>query len=149
MTLWDEVKKNLVDLYAVTSERTSELAKITSRRYDKFGISREIERQFSELGNLVYSSLKEGKTGILEDPALAALVKRVDELETELRLKDQQIEEIRKTYAAGKHSTGKTATVLTDPALGEGSGASAILLDTEGGDQAGATPDEDPDSEEK
>ena len=149
MTLWDDVKKNLIELYSVTSDRTSELAKITSRRYDKFGISREIERQFSELGNLVYSSLKEGKEAILEDPALATLVKRIDELETELRLKDREIDDIRKAHAAGKQGPPDSATVLTDPALAEGTDASAILLETGKDDEAGSGPVEDQDSVDK
>lgn len=149
MSLWDDVKKNLIDLYAVTSDRTSELAKITSRRYDKFGISREIERQFSEIGNLVYSSLKENKEAILEGPALAALVQRVDELEKELRLKDREIEKIRKDHAGRKHEAEGSATVLTDPILSEGSDSSAILLETGEADQTAENPDEGQDSIEK
>lgn len=149
MSLWDDVKKNLIELYSVTSDRTSELARITSRKYDKFGISREIERQFSELGNLVYSSLKEGKKDILEDPTLAALVQRLDELEKELRLKDQEIEEIRKANADKKQEAEGSATVLTDPVLPEGADTSAILLEAEAADSSQKGPEMDQESVEK
>ena len=50
MSLWEDVKKNLVSLYGTAAEKTNELAKVGSRRYDIFGLSREIERQFSEIG---------------------------------------------------------------------------------------------------
>ena len=65
MSMWDEVKKNLTEWYSVTSDKTSEVARITSLRYDKFGISRDIERQLSELGNIVYTGLKEGREDLL------------------------------------------------------------------------------------
>ena len=74
MSLWDDVKQNLSEWYTVAADKTSEVAKIASRRYDKFGISRDIERQFSELGSLVYNGLQEGREGILDDPAVTALI---------------------------------------------------------------------------
>ena len=55
MPLWEQVKGNLVEWYSAAADKTEELAKIGVRRYDKFGISREIERQFTELGGLIYA----------------------------------------------------------------------------------------------
>lgn len=153
MSLWNEVKSNLAEWYTVTSEKTSELARISTRRYDKFGISREIERQFSELGNFVYVGLKEGDADLLEHPTVQGLVERIQELEEELRAKDEEIEDIRSAYARGtqeeKEADGRSAatepeadakeaaerrdesaaTVLTDPVLEPGSDESAILVE--------------------
>ncbi len=132
MSLFDEVKKNLIEWYTVTSEKTSEVARITSRRYDKFGISRDIERQFGELGSLVHSGLKEGRGGeILADQAVLDLVQRIDDLESELRAKDQEIASIKEEYRERKASAaaaGGAETIITDPVLEEGRGESAILL---------------------
>ena len=140
MSLWNDVKKNLAELYSTTSEKSSEFAKITSRRYDKFGISREIERQFSELGNLVYTGIKEEREDLLDDPVAQELIQKIGALEDELRAKDEEISNIKREYAertapaAGdaEETAGETAaaaTVLTDPVLDAGSEDSAILVE--------------------
>ena len=95
MALWDDVKRNMVDWYGVAAEKTNELAKVGVRRYDIFGISRDIERQFSEMGSLVYNGLNEGRTDFAEDEALLGLAERVRTLEAELKAKEIEIEEIR------------------------------------------------------
>jgi len=157
MALWDDVKKNLVEWYTVTSEKTSEAARIGSRRWDKFGISRDIERQFSELGNLVYSGLKEGQEDILESEDFQSLVSRIETLEEELKLKDEEIETIRAEYrrearraaeeAAAREAAGEseddpestseedtgdgdgTGSILKGPILDQGAEESAILVE--------------------
>jgi hypothetical protein len=138
MSLWDDVKKNIGDLYSTTAEKTTEIARIQSRRYDKFGLSREIERQFSELGSIVYSGLQENREGILEEPGIGPIVERITALEQELRRKDEEIEAIRREHAARK-TAGRTAAaaeggtdvpkVLTEPVLAEGSEDSPILME--------------------
>lgn len=102
MSIWDDAKKNLAEIYVVTADKTSELAKVTSRRYDKFGLSRDMERQFSELGSIVYLALQEDRADVLESPEVAALVARITDLEGELRRKDSEIEEIRQDHAERK-----------------------------------------------
>lgn len=123
MSLWNDVKKNLGDLYSVTSEKSTEIARITSRRYDKFGIRREIERQFGELGNFVYQGLKEGREDLLADPVAKQLIERIERLETELLVKDEEIETIRRE-AAEKQEAEQEAE-QAGAAGGSGSGADA------------------------
>ncbi len=155
MALWDDVKKNLVEWYTVTSEKTTEAARIGSRRWDKFGISRDIERQFSELGNLVYSGLKEGQEDILASQEIQGLVRRIENLEEELKAKDDEIENIKAQYrqeaaaaaaAEDEEPSGEDAaeaeepeevmaeTVLKDPVLDRGGEESAILVEPEAED---------------
>ncbi len=149
MSLWDDVKQNLSEWYTVAADKTSELAKIQARRYDKFGLSRDIERQFSELGSLVFNGLQEEKEGILDDPAVDTLVERIRGLEKELRLKDEEIERIRRNHSERKDQAKAAAAaagssagagdgddggdevphVLRDPALDRGTGDSAILVE--------------------
>ncbi len=151
MTLWEEVKTNLLDLYNVTSDKTVEVARISSRKYEKFGISRDVERQFSELGNLVYSSIQEGRIeDIKDDEKIFGLVERIAVLEKELKAKDEEINDIRhnstkpreKAAAAGdsedfgadtevKTDQGEPVeTIITDPILKEGGEDAAILMDS-------------------
>ena len=113
MSLWDEVKANMVEWYTVASDKTGELAKVGVRKYDKFGISRDIERQFSELGSFVYNALGDGREDFLQDPTLLAVVERVKVLEEELRRKEEEISDIRTAYherAATKRSGGAGVT---------------------------------------
>lgn len=153
MSLWDEVKKNIVELYEVTSDKTSEIAKVGSRRWDKFGISRDIERQFSELGSLVYSGLQEGRSDVLQDEAVAVLMARIGALEEELKKKEAEIARIHEEHRARKAAeaaghAGAAApddadgaaddaeeygapadVILKNPVLDQGSAESAILVE--------------------
>ena len=139
MSLFDDVKKNLIEWYNVTSEKTTEVARVSTRKYDKFGISRDIERQFSELGSLVYNALNEGRPDVLDDEGVAALVERIMQLEKELRAKDEEIDSIRQEYANRKaaaeteadraQSAGAAATVIVDPELRAGHAESPILIE--------------------
>jgi len=134
MSLFDDVKINLREWYAVTFEKTSEVARVTARGYEKFGISRDIDRQFGELGNLVYGAITTGQTDILAGSAVAELVQRISALETELRTKEQEIEEIRRASSSGAaagQAAGTTgaAAVITDPVLVAGRAESAILVE--------------------
>jgi len=154
MSLWDDVKSNLVEWYTVAADKTSEIAKIQSRRYDKFGLSRDIERQFSELGSLVYNGLQEGREDVLADPEVAVLAERIRGLEEDLRRKEEEIERIRREHAERKTAarTGSTVggaaaegeqadaaggatRVMTDPALEVGGPDSAILVEPDEGEQ--------------
>ena len=143
MALWDEVKTNLVEWYTLTSEKTTEAAKIGSRRWDKFGISRDIERQFSELGSLVYVGLKDGDDSVLESEPVLELKRRIENLEVELARKGEEIDGIRAEYARAASAGGAdqtvdvetenadsiTETVITDPVLEVGTEESAILVE--------------------
>jgi hypothetical protein len=150
MSLFDDVKKNLVEWYSISSEKTAEVAKVTTRRYDKFGISRDIERQFGELGSLVYNGVREEREDLLTDPAVLALISRIQGLEEELRLKNEEIEGIQSEYSErraraasagagaagtaeetgqGAESAPVTETVLKQPILDAGSEESAILVE--------------------
>jgi hypothetical protein len=150
MSLFDDVKKNLVEWYSISSEKTAEVAKVTTRRYDKFGISRDIERQFGELGSLVYNGVREGREDLTTDPSVLALVSRIQGLEEELSLKNEEIDNIQHEYSERRARTGaQTAgaagaegefgqgddpvqaaeTVLKQPILDAGSEESAILVE--------------------
>jgi hypothetical protein len=135
MALFDDVKKNLMEWYNVTSEKTNELARVSTRKYDKFGISRDIERQFGELGSLVYNGLKAEREDILDDQAVGVLFERIKGLEEELMSKDEEIDSIRDEFARKKAGAAATTEVdeliIKDPVLEEGSEESAILVEPE------------------
>lgn len=95
----DDVKRSFADWCSVAAERTAEAAKVTSRRYDKFALGREIERKLAELGALVHEGLNAGRADILADPRVAELRAAVTDLEREREAKDEEIAGIRQEYA--------------------------------------------------
>ena len=132
MPLWEKVKGNLIEWYGVAADKTEEMAKIGVRRYDRFGISRDIERQFTELGSLVYNGVSEGQQGILEQEPLLTILSRIQELELELQHKEEEIDKIRvdssNRKAAAAQAGGEPEMLIKDPALSQGSAESAILM---------------------
>jgi hypothetical protein len=95
MSIMDQVKKNLREWYALAADRTGDMAKISVRMYDKYGISREIERQLSELGSYVYHAVDEDRTDFAGDEEFMTAIGRVRALEQDLEAKVAEIEEIR------------------------------------------------------
>jgi len=95
MSIMDQVKKNLREWYSLAADRTGEMAKISVRMYDKYGISREIERQLTELGSYVYHQHGEGQTDFAADATFQTAIERVQELEADLTAKMNEIETIR------------------------------------------------------
>lgn len=113
MTGFDDLKRSLADWCSVAAERASETAKVTSRRYDKFALGREIERTQAELGALVYRGIISGQVDILSGPRVGELVAAVTALERERELKDDEIAGIRRDYderrSAGTPGAGGAA----------------------------------------
>lgn len=95
MSIMDQVKKNLREWYTLAADRTGEMAKISVRMYDKYGISREIERQLSELGSYVYHAVEDGRTEFSGDAEFQSWIERIKSQEKDLEAKVEEIEEIR------------------------------------------------------
>ena len=96
-TLWDKVKKNLVDWYGTAYEKTDELARIGKKKIEVAGVNRAIEKHLSELGGKVYDLIEvQGKGGVIaKDSDVARLVEETRDLEEQLKEKEQEIEAIK------------------------------------------------------
>lgn len=105
-TLWDKVKKNLVDWYGTAYEKTDELARVGKKKIEITGVNRAIERHLSELGGRVYDLIVEqGKTGVIaKDTRVKELIEEVRRLEEELGEKEAEIEAIRAEKRRGTQS---------------------------------------------
>lgn len=143
MTLWDDVKANLTEWYGVAADKTGELAKVGMRRYDIFGLSRDIERHFSEIGSLVYTALGEGRRDVLEDPVLLSVVDKIRELEQDLQAKEQEISEIKADTE--QRQAERAAAAQAAPAAEAETGAGAEAPDPE----AGTAPEVEAEAPEK
>ena len=96
-TLWEKVKHNLVEWYGTAYEKTDELARVGKKKIEITGVNRAIERHLSELGGRVYDMVVEqGKSGVIaKDARVKELIEQVQDLERELKEKEEEIEEIR------------------------------------------------------
>lgn len=105
-TLWDKVKKNLIDWYGTAYEKTDELARVGKKKIEITGVNRAIERHLSELGGRVYDLIVEqGKSGVIaKDARVKELIEQVQGLEEELKDKEAEIEAIRAEKRRGQQS---------------------------------------------
>jgi len=126
MSLWDQVRANMSDWYAVAADKTEEMARIGVRKYDKFTISRDIERGFTDLGSHVYASVREGRTEFAHDVAVHDAVERLRALELQLEQKEREIAAIRGVARPGPHVSGRGGSPVA-PTAGPGAAAGAEL----------------------
>ena len=107
-SLWERVRKNLVEWYEVASDKTEEVAKIGRRKIEMTGINRSIEKRMVELGGRVYDLIKvEGHRGNMtaDDEKVRNLVRKISALEKELEKKEEEIRSIKeKEGASGGNS---------------------------------------------
>jgi gas vesicle protein len=97
-TLWNRVKKNLVDWYEMAYDKTDEMARIGKKKVEITGLNRSIEKHFSEMGGRVYDLIVEqGHRGnkTADDDVVQRLVAEVKELESRLQQKEDEIESIK------------------------------------------------------
>jgi len=103
-TLWNRVKKNLVDWYEMAYDKTDEMARIGKKKVEITGLNRSIEKHFSEMGGRVYDLIVEqGHRGnrTADDDVVQRLIAEVKELESRLRQKEEEIgsiKDVRKQY---------------------------------------------------
>ena len=97
-TLWNKVKKNLVEWYETAYDKTDELARIGKKKVEITGLNRSIEKHFSEMGGRVYDLIVEqGHRGnrTADDDVVQRLIAEVKELESRLQQKEEEIESIK------------------------------------------------------
>jgi gas vesicle protein len=103
-TLWNRVKKNLVEWYDTAYDKTDELARIGKKKVEVAGLNRAIEKHLSELGGRIYDLVVEkGHTGnpTADDEQVQRIVSRVRELERQLLVKEKEIDRIREEKRRG------------------------------------------------
>lgn len=97
-TLWNRVKKNLVEWYDTAYDKTDELARIGKKKIEVAGLNRAIEKHLAELGGRLYDLVAEqGHRGnrTADDEQVQRIVSEVRELELQLKEKEAEIEKIR------------------------------------------------------
>jgi len=96
MSLWENLKKGLLDGLHSASDKTSEYTKIGRIKIDVLGLKKEIEEKFIELGGRVYHNVaEENKKCIDDDLQIGQLILQIKELEKELNDYDVELRRIK------------------------------------------------------
>lgn len=127
MSLWDQVKANMLEWCGTAAEKTEEMARIGVRKYDKLTLSRTLERTLMQLGRHAYGALRDGRTDFAGDPEVREAVGRIRDLEDQLALKEQEIAEIRAAAQARGAAAAGGGPGLARAGAGGPSGASDPL----------------------
>ena len=108
-TLWNKIKKSVVEGVTVAAEKTEELTKLGKVKIEILNTKRKITVKFSELGSIVYDAVRKGtEKDEIASEKVKKLVAAVQKLEEELAEKERQFEEIhKKTGTASKKGAGK------------------------------------------
>lgn len=105
-SLWNDVKKNLgewaskaagkaAEFSRDAADKAEELTKLGKVKLDIFQTNREVEKQFTKLGGIVYDLISDKKTNIEADEKVAASVKVIQNLEKALRGKENEYKNIK------------------------------------------------------
>ena len=95
-TLWEKVKKGLVEGFQAASDKTSEFTKIGRIKIDVVAVKKEIEENLLELGGRLYHQVVEEKNiSMPQNSDMERLIKKIKELENELQRYTDALSEIR------------------------------------------------------
>ncbi len=91
-TIWEKTKKTLVDIFETGREKAEEYTKKGKEKWEIYTLRREIAKEFTQLGGLVYNLLVEkGTTKIAGNPEVKEKIAKIQGLEEDLRKKEKSI----------------------------------------------------------
>ena len=96
MSLWEHLKKGLMDGIQTASDKTTEYTKIGRIKIDVLGLKKEIEEKLVELGGRVYHNAVENDDHeIKNDKNILQLIEQIKNLEHELKVYDEELKRIK------------------------------------------------------
>lgn len=96
MTLFEKVKKGLIDGFNAASDITTEYTKIGRIKIDILGVKKEIEEKMLELGGRVYDKVTHFSTFNFEnESAVMELIGHIKKLEDELKKCEDDLKRIK------------------------------------------------------
>ena len=95
-TRTNKMLRQIKEIAEIAGIRTEQYARVTKKRLDVLGVSRELEREKGALGERVYELSHSNETAaILEDATVQAILGRIGNLERTLGSFEEEIEDIR------------------------------------------------------
>lgn len=98
---WEKVKgtmeqsaKTLKDAAISVSGKTQEMVSLGQLKLKHYNLSRDVSRQFTELGGHIYELIKQGQTSVYSDAKVKELIDKVKQLEVDISEVEQEMENI-------------------------------------------------------
>ncbi|MCK5147580.1 hypothetical protein KAR48_12555 [bacterium] len=92
MNLWDKVKTGLEEGLQTLSDKTTEMSKLGKMKWERRNIQKEIHREFISIGKVVHELSTSNNEEQLV-PGISDEIEKLDELESRLKNKEQEIED--------------------------------------------------------
>ena len=102
-SLWDKIKKGVVEGAYIAKEKSEELGKLGKKKLDILQIKRNITKNYSELVAQVYQEVpkaKDNKIAMTED--MKKIVEQIKLLNVDLEENEKQLETLRTKESKGK-----------------------------------------------
>ena len=110
-TLWDRIKRGIIDGAATAAHKAEHLGKIGRARLDIAGTRNAIHEAFAELGGAVYAHLSEGgEADAVQADDVQDLVRRINELEELLREREAVLSNLKAGNNQEEEKTAETET---------------------------------------
>lgn len=94
--LWEKIRKSVAEGVSIAAEKTEEYTKLGKSKLEILNTKRKISKIFTELGGIIYDSIKAGNTEeILKSSIVEDLIDTLKQLESELDSKEQKFEEMK------------------------------------------------------
>lgn len=95
--LWDKIKKSVMEGVTTAAEKTEEYTTLGKAKLDILAVKHKISNAFTELGGLVYDSIKINKgEDVLKSEKIIKVLERLKKLDADLEKKEKNIEELNK-----------------------------------------------------
>jgi hypothetical protein len=95
--LWDKIKKSVMEGVTTAAEKTEEYTKYGKAKLDILSVKHKISNAFTELGGLVYDSIKINKgDDVLKSEKIIKVLERLKKLDADLEKKEKNLEELNK-----------------------------------------------------
>ena len=95
--VWSTIKRTVAKGVAAAAEKTEEYTTLGKAKIDILSIKRTITQKRTDLGAVVYTAAKEGKTeGVLATPVVKGLIGELDKLEKDLSRKQAAFDDLKR-----------------------------------------------------
>ncbi|MFZ0389414.1 MAG: hypothetical protein WAN36_03070 [Calditrichia bacterium] len=94
-TVWEKVKKNLVDSLNIAIDKTEEMTSIGRIKMEMLQIEHRLDEKYAELGKYVNNLILDEDEEVKLDPMILNLHKDITKLITQLRAKEKDLGRIK------------------------------------------------------
>lgn len=110
-TLWERIKRGIIDGAATAAHKAEHLGKIGRARLDIAGTRHAIHEAFAELGGAVYAHLSEdGEADVARADDVQGLARRINELENLLQEREALLNNLKTGNNQEEEKTAETET---------------------------------------